>query len=281
VRANRARIGYGVGLPGAAVFVKHCRVTGPRAWAREVIRPAKARLEFENALALRGRGIPAVEPLAWGGPDSWWPRESVLITRGLNAAVPFQCYLERDLPALPPDEQRAVRRQLALGLAQFLAKLHDAGVAHPDPHPGNLLIEMPASRVPHFALIDLHAIRIGKPLAWPATRDNLALYGQWFQLRASRSERCRFWHAYRRARVTLPLPAVPGTQTWANELERRTHAANLRHWAGREARCVRPNHHFRKVRLGAVRGFAVGDLPEGFLTRLLRDPGAPFTRAGA
>src|SRR5262249_40958854 len=80
---------------------------------------------------------------------------------------------------------------------------------------------------------------------------------------------------------TLPLPSVPGTEIWANELERRTHAANLRHWAGREGRCVRPNHHFRKVRLGAVRGFAVGDLPEGFLTRLPRAPGAPFTRAGA
>jgi tRNA A-37 threonylcarbamoyl transferase component Bud32 len=281
VKSNPARTVYRVELPGTTVFVKHCRITGPRAFGREVIRPPKARLEFDNALALRERGIAAVEPLAWGGPDSWWPGESVLITRGLTAAVPFQRYLEHDLPALPPEDQRAVRRQLAFGLAGFLAKLHDAGVVHPDPHPGNLLIEMPASRVPHFALIDLHAIRIGKPLSWPASRDNLVLYNQWFQLRATRAERTRFWHAYRLARATLPPPAAPEMAARARELERETQTVNRRQWAGREWRCVGSNRHFRRVAVGAIRGFGVRDLPAECLTPLLRDPDAAFTRPGA
>ena len=43
--------------------------------------------------------VAAVEPLAWGGPDTDWPGESFLVTRGLTAAVPFQHYLERVLPA--------------------------------------------------------------------------------------------------------------------------------------------------------------------------------------
>src|SRR5213076_3007172 len=58
VKSNPARTVYRVALPTGAIYVKHCRITGPRAWAREVLRPAKARLEFENALALRDRGIP-------------------------------------------------------------------------------------------------------------------------------------------------------------------------------------------------------------------------------
>src|SRR5947208_15785566 len=53
IKANAARTVYRVELPGATVFVKHCRLTGARGWWREAIRPPKARLEFENALALR------------------------------------------------------------------------------------------------------------------------------------------------------------------------------------------------------------------------------------
>ena len=34
-------------------------------------------------------------------------------------------------------------RQVARALGRFVAELHDAGVAHPDPHPGNLLVELP------------------------------------------------------------------------------------------------------------------------------------------
>src|SRR5438445_850982 len=69
VKSNPARTVYRVTLPTGTIFVKHCRITGPRAWAREVLRPAKARLEFENARTLAERGIAAVEPLAWGHHD--------------------------------------------------------------------------------------------------------------------------------------------------------------------------------------------------------------------
>src|SRR6516165_3356558 len=68
VKTGPHRTVYRVALPAGTIYVKQCRISGPRAWAREVLRPAKARLEFENALALRDRGIPAVVPLAWGGP---------------------------------------------------------------------------------------------------------------------------------------------------------------------------------------------------------------------
>src|SRR5581483_4573288 len=56
---------------------------------------------------------------------------------------------------------------------------------------------------------------------------------------------------------------------------------NLRFWANRESRCVGKNRYFRPVRCGAVRGFAVRDLPDDFLRDLLADPDAPFARPGA
>src|SRR5262245_39963368 len=46
VKSGPHRTVYRVTLPTGTVYVKHCRITGPRAWAREVLRPPKARLEF-------------------------------------------------------------------------------------------------------------------------------------------------------------------------------------------------------------------------------------------
>jgi tRNA A-37 threonylcarbamoyl transferase component Bud32 len=278
VKTGPHRTVYRVPLPAGVVYVKHCRVSGFRAWCREVLRPPKARLEFENALALKDRGVPAVEPLAWAERDSRWPGESYLVTRGLEGVVPLVRFAEDALPTFPPDAQPAVRRQLARTLGRFLADLHDAGVAHPDPHAGNLLVELPPSRVPRFRLIDLHAVRVGRPLGWRESRANLVLYNRWFQMTASRTDRLRFWRAYRRSRRSLPTPDDPAAG--ARRVERDTVASNLGFWAGREARCVGRNRHLRAI-TGGFTGFAVRDLPEPLLAELLADPDGFFTRPGA
>ncbi|MGL6094850.1 MAG: hypothetical protein ACRC7O_03470, partial [Fimbriiglobus sp.] len=74
---------------GAVVFVKLCRANTPRAWVREILRPPKARLEFENAVELAARGLPAIEPLAWAMSPGWLPGASVLITRDAGRATPL------------------------------------------------------------------------------------------------------------------------------------------------------------------------------------------------
>jgi serine/threonine protein kinase len=279
VKANPARTVYRVELPAATVFVKHCRITGPRAWAREWIRPPKARLEFDNATTLRMRGVPAIEPLAWGSNDTRWPGESYLVTRGV-AAVPFLEFLETEYAALPPAERRATGQQLTVALAEFFARLHDAGIAHPDPHPGNLLLEMPACRVPRLTLLDLHAVRLGPPLSWHKSRANLALFNRFFQLRASRPERARFWHHYRRTRASLPLPSHLVLRDQARELEAVTHASNLHLWAKREGRWLGSNRTLRRVKRGDVRGLAVRDVPDYALRSLLENPDAVFAQPG-
>ena len=227
-------------LPGGAVYVKHLRPRGLRAWMREVVRPPKAQLEFENALLLAARGVPTVEPVAWGGPDSAWPGESLLVTRARDAAVPFTEFLEA-LPSRPPVE----RRRAAAALGRFLARLHDAGVTHPDPHPGNLLIEGE-----RFDLLDLHAVRFSAPLTWPEARANLVLFNRWFQLRATRADRLRFWAAYRAAR-RAPIERAAGRQ-----IEDATAASNLRFWAARVRDCLGRTRHYPRV----SGGFAVRDL---------------------
>jgi len=272
VKSNPARTVYRVALAGATVFVKHCKISGLRALGREFIRPPKARLEFQNTRALRERGVAAIEPLAWGGPDSPWPGESFLITRELTDAIPFIRYLEHILPTLSPAEHRMARRFVARALGRFVARLHDAGVAHPDPHPGNLLVELGNAPAPQFALIDLHAVHVGPSLNWTESRKNLVLFNRWFQLRGSRVDRSRFWQAYRTARTTLPAPSIGELREGAKELERSTVDSNLRFWSGRESRCLGSNRYFRRIRRGAFHGFAVRDISDTFLRQLLAQP---------
>ena len=264
VKQNLQRTISRVRLPGGAVYVKRCRANTPRSWAREVLRPAKARLEFENALALRMLGIGAVEPLAWGGKPGPLPGDSYLITRAQDAAVSF-------LDLLDAVHSPTARRQLAQAFARFLARLHDAGVTHPDPHPGNFLVE--SSR---FVLTDLHAIRIGRPPGWPNTKANLTLLNRWFQVRATRTDRLRFWREYFSARTTL---SAADADRMARDLETATGASNHRFWAARTARYRSDNRDSRRVRGTAASGYAVRDLPDEVVRDWLADPDAPFIGA--
>jgi serine/threonine protein kinase len=274
VKHGSHRTVYRVALASGTVYVKHCRINGPRAWAREVMRPPKARLEFENATRLRSLGICAAVPLAWGVSDGLWPGASYLITRDLAPAIPLTDFLESRFVTFTPDVQCHIRRQLSRGLGRFLARLHDNGIAHPDPHAGNLLVELPNSLMPHFSLLDVHAVRFGPPLSWAESRENLVLYNRWFQLRASAADRFRFWREYRCSRQSLTV-----AEDAAAELERATAASNRRFWMARTERFKGTHRSIRKVRAGGVRGLAVRDLPDDFLRELLADPDAAFAKA--
>jgi tRNA A-37 threonylcarbamoyl transferase component Bud32 len=240
-----------------------------------VLRPPKARLEFENAVALRRLGLPAVEPLAWGGRHCR-PGESLFVTRCQDGAEPLQQFLDATFRTLRPARAARLRRRLAVALGAAVARLHDAGVAHTDPHPGNLLVEFAPGDVPRFTLIDLHATRFGPPLPWRDSLDNLVLLNRWFQLRATRHDRVRFWAAYVAHRTTLPTACPVALARMAKDVERRTERSNARFWHSRFARYRKGNRQFYRVAGGRVRGHAVRDLPDILVRRLAADPDAPF-----
>jgi tRNA A-37 threonylcarbamoyl transferase component Bud32 len=265
VKANDQRTVWRVNLPSGVVFVKRCRVHRPRAWVRDLVRSPKARLEFEHALELRDRGIDVVEPLAWARTAGRWPGDSWIVTRGRDA-IPFSDWINR--PFSPTD-----RQELARAIARFFARLHDAGVIHPDPHPGNLLVETDSEGAPRFVLIDLHAVSPGKPASVNAAFANLVLFNRWFRLRATRSDRLRFWLDYVRERTTLTRPD-------AKRIEVATARSNNRFWARRFARYTTDNREFVRVLGPAARGYAVRTLVHSFVDTFLADPEAAFRDSG-
>jgi tRNA A-37 threonylcarbamoyl transferase component Bud32 len=277
---------YRVVLPGLDFHLKQYRVADARAMLRDLVRPGKARLEWERTLAVVERGVPTVAPLALG--EAWDGAPSAcgyLATRTLAGAVPLNAFLEATLPNFPYRRRTRVRQRLAVALGELLARMHDAGVTQHDLHPGNILLRL-EDDAPHLHLIDLYAVAIGEPLAWDAGRANLVVFNRWFMLRSERSDRLRFWHAYHRTRrrvggaAWFSGSAVPLEHAVAvRDLERDTLASNVRFWRTLDRRCLGTNRYFRAVRQGDVVGHAVADLPPECLRPFLDDPDEPFRRA--
>jgi len=286
IKQGPHRVVYHVTLCGLSFFVKHNRLPNLRAWLRQLVRPSKARKEYDHALAIAARGVPTFVPLAVGESfGGVGPGASFLITRSLENTEPVGTFIESTLPQFPPERGARVRQRLARELGKLVARMHLAGVAHQDFHAGNLLVQLAAEDRPALFLIDLHALRVGEPLSWRTIRANLVMLNRWFVLRASRTDRLRFWQAYWQAREESDLGSQPtglprdlAISDLARELEQRTWASNLRFWRSRDRRCLLNNRYYRRVRSEAAQGHTVTDLDPRALAAFLADPDEPFRR---
>ncbi|HTU90474.1 MAG TPA: lipopolysaccharide kinase InaA family protein [Gemmataceae bacterium] len=286
VKHGPHRTVYHVVLSGLDFYLKHNRLADYRAKLRELVRPSKARIEYEHARVVAARQVPTFEPLAFGEPcRSLAARDSFLITRALPETRPLHSFLETTLPQWPLLRQTRLRQRLAVALGRLLARMHDAGIAHHDLHPGNLLLRLDAEDRPELFLIDLHAVRIGSPLSWHARRANLILLNRWFSLRSERTDRLRFWRVYqsspslkRKRRADQQSLAYASDPDAIADLESRTLVSNLRMWRKLDRRCFGGNRHFRRVCADGVAGHAAADLSDEVLAPLLANPDAPFER---
>jgi tRNA A-37 threonylcarbamoyl transferase component Bud32 len=279
VKQGPHRSVYRLALPGLDCHIKHNRLMNARAWLREMVRPAKALIEYQRARAIARRGVPTFVPVAVGARNVWsGPGESFLVTLSLQGTQPLLDVLMTQLPAMPEPERSRCRQRLAVALGRFLAQVHRAGILHRDLHLGNLLFRTSTSGLPEFFVIDLHAAQLGGPLDWPDIRDNLVIFNRWFMVRAQRSDRLRFWHSY--ARCQWPdLPRHVLTDR-ARDLECRSQASNDLFWRRRDLRCRTSNRYFRRIRSAAAVGFALADVDRPVVEALLANPDAPFEQPG-
>jgi hypothetical protein len=283
VKHGPHRTVYRVEMPGLRFFLKHYRLPTMRAWLRECFRPSKARVEYDRAVAVAARGVPTAMPLAFGVEARFGPGESYLITLALDDTQPLSTFLETTLLTFAPLRQTRVRQSLAQALGELLAKMHDAGIRHQDLHAGNILMRLDADDWPRLFLIDLHAVRLGKPLGRETSLANLVMLNRWFVMRAGRADRLRFWRAYlcaRRASAVSTWCQCIDADWQAKDLERQTWKSNLRFWRSRDRRCRASNRYYRPIREKGVAGFAVRELDDELVRGFLADPDAPFEKTG-
>ena len=267
---------YRVKVAGLDLHVKHDR-GDLREWCRQQMRGSRSRREFTLTREVAARGVPTLEMLVCGesirrrGPSDSW-----VVSRTLPEVESLLDFLLDRLPTVPAGERVGVLHRLANALGACLARIHRAGVRHEDLHPGNLLVRSPQGE-PELFLIDLPYARVGKPLDWQATRDNLVMLDRWFALRFSASDRRLAWRAYCATRADLALDE----HELARDLGALTASTLLTHIGGLDHRCLGGNRHFRRVRARGVRGYAVAELAPADLAPLLADSDVLFDRPGA
>lgn len=281
VKHGPHRTVYRVAIPGLDFYLKHYRLFDARSWLRQCFRPAKARIEYDRALAVQAREVPTAAPLGIGESSfRAGPGESFLLTHTLPYTEPLSRFLEAILPALSRQCQSQVRQSLCIALARLLARMHDAGITHHDLHAGNILVRLAGDALPELFLIDLHSVSLGPPLNWTRTRANLIALNGWFIMRAERSERLRFWREYHRLRSPR-LTFSRSEDELARELEEATWESNLSFWERRDGRCLKSNRYYRPVRSGCFVGHSVRELDLESISAILRDPDSVFQLPGA
>ncbi len=265
---------YRVVLPGLDFHLKHYR--GDRhEWLRALLRPSKGRAEYVITREVARRGVPTLEALACGeyaNRRTGAALDSFVITRTLPDAVSLVDYFEQVLPTLPPPEYTRVRQRLALALGTFLARKHRAGLRHDDLHPLNLMIRVNSDDDMELYLIDLHGVRLGRPLTWQSSLENLVILNRWFLIRSHRSDRRRAWRAYCKERDDLALQERP----LARAVEKETRKSFVAFARTLDRRCLGGNRRFRKLRLDGAHGYAVAEIDDAVLAPLLAAPDEPF-----
>ncbi len=186
VKKGPHRVVYRVELPDLCFYVKRNLMTDRWCWIRQLVRPSKARMEYERARGVAERGLPTYLPLALGEQRTLFgPGESILITRSLEETQELHTFAVNCLARLPAARQARLRQCMALELGRLVARMHDAGICHNDLHPANILVRWGEDDNLDLFLVDLSAVRLGRPLSWKQSRQNLVILNRWFVLRAA------------------------------------------------------------------------------------------------
>jgi tRNA A-37 threonylcarbamoyl transferase component Bud32 len=271
------RMLYRVTLPEVDFHLKFYPMNNVRAVLRQLVRPSKARMEYDTAREVARRGVPTIEPLALGEALQR-PGASYLLTRTIPGTRSLAAFLENELPLLARSRATMLRQRLAKALGSLIARMHEGGILHHDLHPGNVLLSLDEDDEPTLYLVDLLATHLGAPLDWPASRDNLVILNRWFFLRSARTDRLRFWRAYQECRHKALPPVSRGLRE--RNLEASTLVSNLRFWRGLDRRCLGNNRYFRRLVGAALQGHVSKDVPDALVETILGDPDALFATPG-
>lgn len=245
---------YRVEAPTLSFYWKHCKLNGPRAWARDILRGAKAKIEFQQLERLIQAEIPTIQPLAWAQSTGHWPRGSMLLTLAVPNAIPLSDYLATQKLNVQQ------RREIAHVLGRFLARLHTKGFIHTDLHPGNILIDRNQPLL-DWRLIDVHDLQVKhRPLNEREIVDNLVMINRWFSMRANQTDRLAFWQEYQA--ITHVSKQLSRT------IEAETVRSNRELWCSRDTRAVTNNRDFQRWRANCYRGYATREINDEILVAI-------------
>lgn len=276
VKRGVRRTVYRVDVAENSYFVKHYRCPHWLLGLQNMLRRSASRREWVKSLELQRRKIPTAQPVALGEARqaTGLVGDNFFVTAGIPNARPLAEFLSEVLPQRSADEQATARRQLAIKLADLLAKAHRQGVWHDDLHAGNVLVSLVENKLELY-LIDLPGTRLLGRASWARSRASLVMFHAGL-VQLDWRFRWRFWRRYCQARADLGL--------WK---QRRAAAAEIsaRTWPylrsvirGRDKRCLRENRDFHHLQTPQGSLFATVDFHTAQLQQILANPDAIVQR---
>jgi len=227
-------------IAGQRVVIKEFTPRRLRHWLRSY-----AQAEVRNAEAVRARGVPVVDPLAWARLADG---RQVVVLREEEGARPLKdLVLEGRLTGRR-------RHELARAVGELFARMQNAGIRHRDPHPGNLLVRPDGT----VLLADAWDLRPGDYLSLDERAATLADFSLFFLTHGNTVDRLLFWGAYGRASAFLPEDLEALRQRVAERVP-----DAFRRLAGMNARKIRRKGE--PVRIGGFTGQRLRDLPPALL----------------
>jgi len=201
VKRNASRVVFRAVLDGQLYYLKYFFSDG---WAQRIKRALGRRpceSEWNNSLYAQEAGIPAARVAGLTSSVRFGGRScSLLVTEAVTPAYPLNEFWQTIQTGADARRRRADVMRLTELLAEFLAHAHQAGFAHLDLHPANILIQPTAPGAYRAVFVDLQSVRTGAPLSDAAVTRNLASLNQWFRKHAGLGDRLRFLRSYLRER---------------------------------------------------------------------------------
>ncbi len=254
IKASDGREVWRVELGSQLVFVKICRPGRRWARCRHLLYGPDSVGEFRVAAYAAEHGIETVCPIALAdAPIAGREPNSILITAGLPHARPlneFWAALEN-----AHADTRCVKNELIEAVARLIAHAHQSGFGHFDLHAGNVLIDHPPDGAYRPLFVDLHNVRIGKPVSDAAVIRNLVQFNQWFRVHAPLADRIRFLDGYLDCRDACQAGCAHGRRLTCdrrellNRLNRAVHAHAKTLYATRDHRVLRNGRYFTRIDL--------------------------------
>lgn len=274
IKNSAHRTIYRINLPHRPVFIKHYPVRDWLSWIRQRLRPAKAWREWQLTRILSERAIPTIRPVAVGiCPNG----ESYLISEEIRDAIQLYQYVQEHW--LPWKTQKRFDQCGALlqELGTFLARMYQAGIAHRDLHPWNVLVR-PSELGREWFLIDPFEIKVigqaiqqrEKYLLKSLMLMSLALWPL-----STLRDRLICWRAFRAACPEWKLTKSE-ERKFLSRLEREVWRNSFSSWKSRSNRCIKKNREFYFVHRSSIRAWVNRDIPQDWMQQLLDKPDSPF-----
>jgi len=248
VKRNSQREVYRVRCGNTDYFAKLYHPAGWAARIKLIFRGPTALREWRVGTYAAEHAVAAVLPAAAAWSKSRARSSpSLLITEAIAGVLPLNDFW------LQVRDDRPAADSLTEEVARLIARAHQCGFQHRDMHPGNILVRHSQGKSDAF-FVDLHNVRIGRPVSLREAVANLAQLNQWFRRHATRTQRRRFLSHYVAYRDRY-AQASPFARNWrldprrliADLTEQAERHAN-RLWAKRDRRAHRDGRYFAKIR---------------------------------